>query len=191
MEYLVKVCHFISSVVRFHASTVIRYMLHTLHNMGVIRMLQISECHTISNWSMVLSTVYSWRLYFLQISSYSHLKQNSYVRLQIWKNLSNTLIPIYLLTRTQCDSFYMGKTKNSLSTRMNGHRSFSNSPDDLPFQLQSTPDLTNSLLIPVGMYVYSITYPLILITSSVTTLNPPINTFCPLEIGRASCRERV
>ena len=35
-------------------------------------------------------------------------------------------------TCTQCDSFYVGETINSLSTRMNGHRSSSNRPDDLP-----------------------------------------------------------
>jgi hypothetical protein len=34
-----------------------------------------------------------------------------------------------------------------------------------PFQSQSTPDLINSLLIPVGMYVYSLTYLLILTIS--------------------------
>jgi hypothetical protein len=34
-----------------------------------------------------------------------------------------------------------------------------------PFQSQSIPNLTNSLLIPVGMYVYFITYPLPLIFS--------------------------
>ena len=38
---------------------------------------------------------------------------------------------IYFLTCTQCDSFYVGETKNSLSTRMNGHWSSSNSPDNL------------------------------------------------------------
>jgi hypothetical protein len=38
---------------------------------------------------------------------------------------------IYLLTCTQCDSFYVDETKNSLSTKMNGHRSSTNSPDDL------------------------------------------------------------
>ena len=32
----------------------------------------------------------------------------------------------------QCDSFYVGKTRNSLSIRMNGHRSSSISPDNLP-----------------------------------------------------------
>ena len=34
---------------------------------------------------------------------------------------------------------------------------------------------------PEGMYMYSITYPVILITSPTTILNWPINLFCPLE----------
>ena len=50
-----------------------------------------------------------------------------------------------------------------------------------PFCSQSIPKLTNSLLIPVGMYVYSITYLLILITSPAAILNSPINSFCPLD----------
>ena len=47
-------------------------------------------------------------------------------------HLSHTTCSSSNLTCAQCDSFYMGETKNSLSTRMNGHRSSSNSPDDLP-----------------------------------------------------------
>ena len=39
---------------------------------------------------------------------------------------------IYLLTCIQYDSFYVGETENSLSTRMNGHRSSLNNPDNLP-----------------------------------------------------------
>ena len=39
----------------------------------------------------------------------------------------------------------------------------------------------NSLLIPAGMCLYSITYPLILIKSPATILNSPINLFCCLE----------
>ena len=38
----------------------------------------------------------------------------------------------YLLTCTQCDAFYVGKTKTSLSTRMIDNRSSSNNPDILP-----------------------------------------------------------
>ena len=38
---------------------------------------------------------------------------------------------MYLLTCIQCDSLYVGKTKNILLTRMNGHRSSSNNPDNL------------------------------------------------------------
>jgi hypothetical protein len=49
-----------------------------------------------------------------------------------------------------------------------------------PFRLQSIPNL-NSLLIPIGIYVYSITYPLIGITSPTTILNSPINSFYPLD----------
>ena len=44
---------------------------------------------------------------------------------------------------------------------------------------QSTPDLTNSLLIPVGMYVYSITCPLILTISPTAILN--LHSFCPID----------
>ena len=47
-----------------------------------------------------------------------------------------------------------------------------------PFQSQSTPDI----LISVGMYVYFITYPLILIILPATILNFPINSFCPLHM---------
>jgi hypothetical protein len=50
-----------------------------------------------------------------------------------------------------------------------------------PFQSQSTPDLTNSLLIPVGMYMYSITCTLILTISPITILNLPTNLFCLLD----------
>ena len=47
--------------------------------------------------------------------------------------------------------------------------------------ITSTAAILNSFLIPVGMYVYSITYPLILITSPAAILNLPINLFSPLE----------
>jgi hypothetical protein len=46
------------------------------------------------------------------------------------------------------------KNSHTLSTRMNGHRSSSTIPTTYPFQLQSIRNLTNSLLIPVGRYVY-------------------------------------
>ena len=42
-------------------------------------------------------------------------------------------------------------------------------------------NLTNSLLISVGMYMYSRTCSLILITSPATILNLPINFLCPLD----------
>ena len=71
--------------------------------------------------------------------------------------------------------------KNSLSTRMNGHRSSSNSPDNLPLRLNSIPNLTIFLLIHVGMYMYTITYPLILIASPATILYSPLNLFCLLD----------
>ena len=57
--------------------------------------------------------------------------------------------------------------------KMNGHCSSSNNPYHLPILV--APDLTNSLLIPVGMYVYSITCPLILTISPATILNLPTN----------------
>ena len=46
-------------------------------------------------------------------------------------------------------------------------------------------DLTNSLLIPVGMYIYSITCPLILTISPAAILNLHTNSFCPLDIALA------
>ena len=54
-----------------------------------------------------------------------------------------------------------------------------------PFQWQSTPYLTNSLLIPVGMYVYCITCPLILTISLATILNFHTDSFCPLDTALA------
>ena len=54
-------------------------------------------------------------------------------------------------------------------------------PTTYPFQSQSTPDLTNSLLIPFEMYMYYITCPLILIVSPTAILNLPINSFCSLD----------
>jgi hypothetical protein len=54
-------------------------------------------------------------------------------------------------------------------------------PTTYPFQLQSTPNLSNFLLIPVGKYVYFITWPLRLITSPTFILNLPINSLCPLD----------
>ena len=50
-----------------------------------------------------------------------------------------------------------------------------------PIQWQSTPDLTISPLIPVGMYVYSITCPLTLTKSLDTILNLLTNSFYLLE----------
>jgi hypothetical protein len=47
------------------------------------------------------------------------------------------------------------KLKNRLSTRMNGHWISSNN-----FWFQSTPYLTNCLLIPVRIHMYFINYPL-------------------------------
>ena len=62
---------------------------------------------------------------------------------------------------------------------MNGHRSSSNNSQNVP--LPVAPNSTNSLLIPVGMYVYSIIYVVILITSPTAILNYPINSLCPLD----------
>ena len=59
---------------------------------------------------------------------------------------------------------------------MNGDWSFLTVPTTCPFQWQSTPDLTISLLIPVGMYVYSITCSLTLTKSLAAILNLPIRS---------------
>ena len=48
------------------------------------------------------------------------------------------------------------------------------------FRSQSPPNLINSFLSPVEMYLYFITYPLILTTSLAVILNSPISSFCPL-----------
>jgi hypothetical protein len=42
-----------------------------------------------------------------------------------------------------------------------------------------------SLLIPVGMYVYSITCPIILTTSPAAILTLHTNSFCPLDTALA------
>ena len=88
---------------------------------------------------------------------------------------------IFILTYTQCDAFYVGETKNSLSSRMNGHCSISYNPENLLLSVTSTANLTNSLLIPDWMYTYFITYPPILIMSPATILNLPVNSLCPLD----------
>jgi len=68
----------------------------------------------------------------MHTSDISHRKENLFF--SKWTPLFHTIATCSSsnLTCTQCDSFYVGETKNSLSTRMNGHRSSSNSPDDLP-----------------------------------------------------------
>ena len=62
-----------------------------------------------------------------------------------------------------------------------GHRSSSNNPTIYPFWSLSIPDPTNSPIIPVGLYVYFITYLLIPITSPAATLNLLTNSFYPLD----------
>jgi len=53
-----------------------------------------------------------------------------------------------------------------------------------PFWSQSISNLINFLLIPFGiMYMYSLTYALILITSPAAILNLLINLFCTLDIA--------
>ena len=64
--------------------------------------------------------------------------------------------PSYLITCTQCDVFYVKEIKNSLSSKMNGHWSSTKSPNNLHYPVVIH---TNSLLIPVGMYMNYITYP--------------------------------
>ena len=55
-----------------------------------------------------------------------------------------------------------------------------------PLRSQSTPNHTNSLLIPVGMYIYFITYLPVLITSPTTILNYHINSFYSLDTALVS-----
>ena len=61
-----------------------------------------------------------------------------------------------------------------------------------PFQWQSTPDLTISPLIPVGMYVYSITCPLTLTKSLAVILNLLTNLFYLLicDVERSGWKQR-
>ena len=75
----------------------------------------------------------------------------------------------------------MGKAKDSFPLELMATIPLPTIPTVYPFWLQSTPNLTNSLLIAVEMYVYFIIYPPILITSSSAILNLPINSFCPLD----------
>ena len=62
---------------------------------------------------------------------------------------------------------------------MNDHRSSSNNPDNLLLPVAIHIKSHQLLLIPVGMYVNSITYPLII--SPTAILNSPINSFYPLD----------
>ena len=55
-------------------------------------------------------------------------------------------------------------------------------PTSYPFWLQSISNFTNSLLIPVGIYVYSITCPLTLIKSLATILNLLTNSYYLLDL---------
>ena len=48
---------------------------------------------------------------------------------------------VYPLTCTQCDGLYVRETRNSLSTRMNGHFSYTKSPNNLHFQQPFIPEL--------------------------------------------------
>ena len=80
---------------------------------------------------------------------------------------------IYLLRCTQCDVFYVGETKNSLSTRMNGHRSTSlTSSSRSPHQI--SPFLFNSswnVLVPLKL--------------TATIINSSIDSFCPQDTAFA------
>ena len=64
-------------------------------------------------------------------------------------------------------------------------------PMTYPFHPQFTPDLTNSLLIAVGMYVYSITCPLILTSSPTAILNLPSYSFCLLDTALVLTSDNV
>ena len=61
---------------------------------------------------------------------------------------------------------------------MNGHRSSSNNSDNLPLSVTIH---TKSHQLLFGIYMYSITCPLILITLPAAILNLPINFFCPQD----------
>jgi hypothetical protein len=77
--------------------------------------------------------------------------------------------------------FYVGESKNSLSTRMNGHQSSSNNPYNLPLLVAIH---TKSHQLPFNPcwnvhVLYNV--PLALITSPAAILNVPINSFCILD----------
>ena len=91
-------------------------------------------------------------------------------RIQGCTQLSNL---IYLLTCTQCDSFYVGEMKNSVSTRMNGHRSSSWQFTPFgrhPYQISPTPFefLLERMCAP-----------------GPAPLNLPTNSSCPLDTALA------
>ena len=88
---------------------------------------------------------------------------------------------IYLLTCTQYDSSMWARLKILCSLEWMATGPPPTVLTTYPFQSQSTLDVTNSLLIPVEMYAYSINCPLILIPSPTAILNLSINSFCPLD----------
>ena len=90
---------------------------------------------------------------------------------------------IYFFSFTQCDAFYVGETKNSLSTRMNGHWFSFNKSNNLPLpvtthQISPTPfNLFWNLLHNLR---------LTLIKSPTIILNLPINSLYPPDIALVS-----
>ena len=70
----------------------------------------------------------------------------------------------------------MGEIKNSLSIRMNGHRSSSKNPDILPLPVSSTSNHANSVLLEYKCTSWSTP---VLITAA--NLNFLINSFCHLH----------
>ena len=88
---------------------------------------------------------------------------------------------IYHLTCIQCDSFYVGETKNSLSTRMSGHRSSSINPNNLPL-LVAIHNKSHQLPFNSCWNVRVLhNLPPNTIAISTTILNLPINLLCSLD----------
>ena len=78
------------------------------------------------------------------------------------------------LTCTQCEDFYMGETKNSLSIRMNGQRSSSNNPNNLPLPVTLH---TKSHQLPFNS-CWNVCVLQNLPKTIHIILNLPINSFC-------------
>ena len=92
------------------------------------------------------------------------------------------------LTKNWRELWWKGTNKHieTYSKYFNGHRSLSQSEENKCMWTHGKDGIKREFLkgatrVPVGTYVYSITCPLILITSPVAILNLPINSFCSLD----------